>query len=218
MEIKYLYEDVWRGISYRGKPLTYPSENAVLENMTGELPATAWADIEILDWLPEDDTQPVNYGFADTRFGRVLVANTRKGVCYIGLINGDDGAVLADFNKRFGHTLRTEERTDFQKQALDFLDGRRSGHITLHLRGTSYQTGIWRRLIRIPFGKVVSYATLAGDKDHSRAAGAANGRNPVFWIVPCHRAVKSDGSFDRYFWGEDIKKRLLAWELTNCNY
>jgi len=183
--------------------------------MIEELPETPWADIEILDWMPEDDKLVVEYSFANTPLGQVLAANTSKGICYLGRIENNPKKVLSDFNKRFRHTIRIEKQTPLQKQALDFLAGKRDEHIAFHLRGTAYQTEIWRRLIRIPFGKVISYATLCGISSHSRAAGTANGRNPIFWIVPCHRAVKSDGGFDRYFWGEDVKKELLTWEFSN---
>ena len=183
--------------------------------MIDKLPETPWADIEILDWLPEDDELTVEYCFADTPLGRVLAANTSKGVCYLGRIENNPEEVLSDFNKRFRQTDRIEKQTSLQKHVLDFLAGKRDQHIVFHLRGTAYQTFIWRRLIRIPLGKVISYTTLGGDASHSRAAGTANGRNPIFWIVPCHRAVKTDGGFDRYFWGENVKKELLAWEFSN---
>lgn len=189
-------------------------KEAVLSHMLVELAAAPWADIGILDWRPGDDELPVEYCFAGTLFGSVLVANTPKGVCYLGLAESTQEHVFKDFNSRFGYARRIEKQTPLQKQALDFLDGKTGGHITLHLRGTLYQTGIWKRLIRIPFGKVVSYATLGEGIRYSRAAGTANGRNPIFWIVPCHRAVKTGGGFDRYFWGENVKKRLLAWEFA----
>lgn len=187
----------------------------VLRHLIDKLPETPWVDIEILDWQPNDDKLPVEYSFADTSSGQVLVANTSKGICYLGLIEeGRTAEVLSDFNKRFRHTSCIEKETVLQKQALHFLDGRREEHLTFHLRGTPYQTEIWRRLTRIPSGKVISYSTLGGGAEHSRAAGTANGRNPIFRIIPCHRVVKTDGGFDRYFWGETVKKRLLAKEFA----
>ena len=212
---KYSFRDISTKITDPAGSREQLSRKAVLTRMIGELPEVPWADIEITGWLSEDDKLPVDYCFAGTPYGQVLVANTPKGVCYLGLAGGEGESLFSDFNRRFGHSLRTERQTSLQKQALDFLSGKRDGHIAFHLRGTPYQTEIWRRLIRIPYGKVVSYATLGGDVRNSRAAGTANGRNPVFWIIPCHRAVKSDGGFDRYFWGEEVKKRLLAWEFAN---
>lgn len=192
------------------------NKQTVLDHMIEELPQTPWTDIEILDWLPEDDKLPIEYGFAATHWGQVLAANTPKGVCYLGLVQGNRQAVWLDFKKRFGHAVCMEKQTSRQKQVLRFLDGVGDGRMLFHLRGTAYQMDIWRRLIRVPYGKVVSYATLGGGARYSRAAGTANGRNPVFLIIPCHRVVKTDGGFDRYFWGEDVKRRLLDREFTNA--
>ena len=185
----------------------------VRDHMIEELPSTPWADIEILNWLSGDDKLPVEYSFAETFFGQVLAANTPHGICYLSLVASNPETVRMDFNKRFGHAVRVERQTFLQKQTVRFLNGDRSEHIALHLRGTPYQIEIWQRLIRIPCGKVVSYATLGGGAAHARAAGTANGKNPVCWIVPCHRVVKTDGDFDRYFWGEAMKERLLTWEI-----
>ncbi len=208
------YQDIAAEMADPRKADACLNKQIVLDRMIGALPAAPWADVEILDWMPDDDRLAVEYSFADTPFGRVLVANTPLGVCYLGLAENGTGAVLADFHKRFGHAIRVEVQTPQQKQTLDFLAGKCDGRLTFHLRGTPHQTEIWRRLIRIPRGKVVSYATLGGGPQQARAAGTANGRNPIFWIVPCHRVVQTTGSFDRYFWGEDVKRRLLAWEFA----
>lgn len=192
-------------------------KKVVLSRMLQELPQTYWANVEILDWLPDDDKLPIEYSFYDSSFGRVLAANTSKGICYLGLEEDKPEYVLADFKKRFRHTNPIKIETPLQKQAIDFLDGKINELLQFHLRGTSYQTKIWRKLICIPYGKVISYATLGSSPQHSRAAGTANGRNPIFWIIPCHRAVKTTGAFDHYFWGEGVKKRLLAWEFANSS-
>ncbi|MCD8043800.1 MAG: methylated-DNA--[protein]-cysteine S-methyltransferase [Tannerellaceae bacterium] len=189
--------------------------SVILENMIGELPATPWVNIDILDWLPDDNNLQVQYARYDTPFGEAWIANTTKGICYLGIVDNDPDFVWRDFNKRFGYANPVEEKTPFQEIALNYLNGKIDKLLLFHLKGTPYQIEIWRKLIHIPFGKVISYATLAGSSNYARAAGTANGRNPVFWIVPCHRVVCSDGKFDRYAWGKNIKKRLLAWELPN---
>ena len=215
MKMKHSYKDISAEILAPDKALPYLHKAAILENMIEELPATPWADIDILDWLPGDNKLPVEYFRYDTPFGEAWIANTPKGICYLGIVDDDADYVAEDFTKRFGYANPIEIKTSIQKTALDYLNGKMDKQLLFHLKGTPYQTEIWRRLLRIPFGKVISYATLAGHKDHSRAAGTANGRNPIFWIVPCHRAVYTDGGFDRYSWGKDIKKRLLAWEFAN---
>ena len=158
---------------------------------------------------------PVFLSYFDSPFGEVLIANTPKGVYYLGVVNDQSGYVANDFEKRFGYAKPQKVETLLQRTARDYLNGKMDEPLAFHLKETSYQTEIWRRLLYIPFGKVITYATLAGCNDHSRAAWAANGKNPIFWIVPCHRMVYTNGKFDRYSWGKDIKTRLLAWEFVN---
>lgn len=194
---------------------SYLSKPVVLSRMIEDLPQTPWANIEILGWEIPDDKLPIEYYFYKTSFGEVLVANTPKGVCYLGLIERSYEDVFTDFKKRFRYANLIKTKTSLQKQVTGFLNEKTDEILQFHLKGTSFQTEIWKKLIRIPYGKVISYATLGGNARCSRAAGTANGRNPIFWIIPCHRAVKATGEFDRYFWGEDVKKRLLAWEFAN---
>ncbi len=191
------------------------SSEKILARMTYKLAETPWAEIKILDWLPEDDKLPIEFTFAETSFGRVLIANTSKGVCYMGPDIVGTMDVAQDFNKRFGYARCIERKSALQQQALEFMNRHADGSVILHLKGTPYQTEIWRKLLHIPFGNVLSYATLGGDKCYARAAGNATGRNPIFWIIPCHRVVNTSGRFDRYFWGGDIKNNLLAWEFAN---
>ena len=190
-------------------------EQKVLDHMIDLLPTTHWAEMEILSWLPEDNKLSVEFSFYDSSFGEVLIANTSKGVCYLGVVKEERRSVLSDFEERFGYAKVCKVETSLQKIALDYLNGVMNRPLSFHLKGTPYQTTIWRRLLRIPYGKVISYATLAENKKHARAAGTANGRNPIFYLVPCHRVVYTNGKFDRYFWGKDIKTRLLAWEFAN---
>lgn len=206
---------IYKDISAGHEKLSNLSKQTILGRMLPGLPDVRWADIGILEWLADDDKLPVEYSSHDTPFGEVLIASTPKGVCYLGVVNDESGYVYADFQKRFGYADPQPGESSFQRTALDYLNGKMDEHMALHLRGTPYQTGIWRRLLHIPSGKVITYATLAGHSAHARAAGAANGRNPVFYLVPCHRAVYSDGGSDRYSWGKDIKTRLLAWEFAN---
>ncbi|HEY4206460.1 MAG TPA: methylated-DNA--[protein]-cysteine S-methyltransferase, partial [Puia sp.] len=73
--------------------------------------------------------------------------------------------------------------------------------------------GIWAKLLRVPFGGLVTYSELGDGAKNARATGTAVGANPVSIIVPCHRAVRADGSYDGYYWGPEIKRKLLAYEV-----
>ena len=104
-------------------------------------------------------------------------------------------------------------------QLKDFFDGKRND-FTLPLRpaGTTFQIQVWNELQKIPFGKTISYKELAkrlGDEKKIRAAGTANGRNPIPIIIPCHRVIGSDGSLVGYGGGLDKKKWLLEFESGN---
>ncbi|MGN6148532.1 MAG: methylated-DNA--[protein]-cysteine S-methyltransferase [Rhizomicrobium sp.] len=160
----------------------------------------------------------IAYGFADCPFGRVLVMTTAKGVC--GLAFGDEGEderMLADMTSRwpradfFENTKQAEEIA----QAIFEHDGKTE--IGLHLLGTPFQIKVWEALLAIPEGKMTTYGTLAarlGDAKASRAVGTAVGRNPVSWLIPCHRVLGSDGALHGYHWSLVRKRSMLAMEAA----
>ena len=98
-----------------------------------------------------------------------------------------------------------------------FAGERRSFDVPVRLGGSAFQASVWRALVDIPFGETISYGELArrvGRPKAVRAAGSANGRNPVSLIVPCHRVIASDGTLGGYGWGLDRKRWLLAHEQS----
>lgn len=159
------------------------------------------------------ENEVIRYGFADTLIGRVLLADTSKGICFLGFACGDDAGALADMRGRFPGQRFEERTTAFQELAAGFCNGERWREIPLHLKGTPFQLDIWRKLVRIPEGSLTTYGSLTDDPKAAQAVGGAVGANPVSYIVPCHRVVRSDGSFHGYYWGPEIKKQLLAYEL-----
>lgn len=103
-----------------------------------------------------------------------------------------------------------------ERQIAEYLDGERKDFdLPLDPDGTEFQKRVWERLSRIPYGATKSYKEIAmelHDGNASRAVGAANGKNPLCIVVPCHRVISSDGSPGGYSGGPDLKKRLLALE------
>ena len=103
-----------------------------------------------------------------------------------------------------------------EKQLAQYFEGRRKTFdLPLLFEGTPFQTKIWQSLIKIPYGKTISYAELAaeaGNKKAARAAGNANNKNPILIVVPCHRVIAADGSLAGFACGTDKKKFLLALE------
>lgn len=135
-----------------------------------------------------------------------------------------DKALLALFSKKYFRAANDEliEKNNHhillkaEKQLEEYFIGKRKEFdLKLEMRGTVFQTKVWRQLQKIPYGKTISYgqqATLLGDIKKARAVGAANGRNPLLIIVPCHRVIGSSGALTGFGGGLDMKQNLLELE------
>lgn len=148
----------------------------------------------------------ISYSFNNTRFGRVLIASTEKGICYIAFAD-DESAALVELQQHFPDVILGSMQ---QENVFD-----ESVSLTLHLKGTPYQLAIWKKLLEIPEGTVVSYTELAGDVRYARAAGTAVAANPVAFLIPCHRVVKANGEIGNYHWGAERKAAIIQWERKN---
>ena len=159
----------------------------------------------------------IDYGFHDCAFGRVLVMTTQKGVC--GLAFGDEGEdarMMADMRARWPKALYRENQARTGRIAAQIFE-RGDGALPLHLIGTKWQIKVWQALLAIPPGKVSTYRDVAcgvGSEKASRAVGAAVGRNPISWLIPCHRVLASSGALTGYHWGVARKRAMLALEAA----
>lgn len=162
----------------------------------------------------------IRYSFAASPFGHVLVASTEKGVCFMAFVD-DDATALADMRSRFPKADFVEAVDDLQQAALRLFSGDAAPEsIRLHLRGTPFQLKVWEMLLRIPMGGVSTYGALAkgiGNPKASRAVGTAVGDNPVSFIIPCHRVIRSTGIFGQYHWGASRKTAMLGWESARAD-
>jgi len=153
-----------------------------------------------------------------TPLGTVLVAATPRGVCSIKL--GDDAAKLERLlGEEFSQAELAEEPSalkPFREKILSFLAGDQSlAKVPVDVRGTVFQRKVWEQLRRIPAGETRTYQEIAraiGAPAAVRAVGSACGANPVALLVPCHRAIRTDGGLGGYAWGLARKKRLLEIE------
>jgi len=166
-----------------------------------------------VNWEAGDDLETIQYAFHDTGIGRLLLANTPKGLCFLGFACKGDEEIKADFIRRFPGQPTIEEISGFQLSAVEYCNGNHELSLPLHMKGTAFQIGIWKQLVRIPEGRLSTYGSLSEDPGAAQAVGSAVGANPVSYIVPCHRIVKSDGNIQGYHWGTELKKQLLAYEL-----
>lgn len=165
-------------------------------------------------WNRGGEGVTIRWAVVDSRFGPMLVAATDKGICRLAF--GESGE---DLVRRFPKARLVPGDGTFLAlfeaviSAVEF-PGLGSA-IPLDVRGTAFQERVWQALREIPPGETRSYAQIAaatGNPGAVRAAGSANGSNPVAVLIPCHRVIRSDGSLGGYAWGEAIKRSLLEHE------
>lgn len=163
----------------------------------------------------------INAGFHETPFGEALVATTERGVVGLTFHEGNRRAALRDMAGRWpGATIEERPRLTGPVaarifKALEVRDPEGLVPLGLLVRGTNFQVKVWRALLQIPVGSVASYediATAIGSPKAVRAVGTAVGRNPVAFLIPCHRVIRTTGALGGYRWGLPRKRAMLAWE------
>lgn len=160
----------------------------------------------------------INYSFAETPFGEVLVASTEKGICYMAFVD-DETAAYNEMLRIFPKAIFRRMTDMIQQNALFIFsqDWSKLNQVKLHLKGTDFQLKVWESLLKIPMGKFTTYGKIAGHLNNpkaSRAVGSAVGDNPVAFLIPCHRVIQSTGSFGQYHWGSIRKTAMLGWEAS----
>ncbi len=164
----------------------------------------------------------INYSFAETPFGEILVAASSKGVCHMSFIKNKVEALNILQNK-FSKAKYIQKNDVIQQQALSIFiedDWNNLNEIKLHLKGTDFQLKVWETLLKIPSGQLVTYGDVASKINNSkacRAVGTAIGENPVAFLIPCHRVIRSSGEFGNYHWGETRKAAIIGWETARIS-
>lgn len=161
----------------------------------------------------------INYSFAESPFGKIIVASTTKGVCYMAF--ADEGPVVAlrHLVGKFPKANFNQFTDKLQQDALFVFsqDWSQLDQIKLHLRGTTFQIRVWETLLKIPMGQVTTYSRLAKEMKQptaSRAVGTAIGSNPVAFLIPCHRVIRASGVIGEYHWGNTRKTAIIGWEAA----
>ena len=158
----------------------------------------------------------INYSYAESPFGDMLVASTPKGICYMAFTDNEKEG-LNDLQNHFPNASFKQMVDRMQQNALFIFshDWRKLHQIKLHLKGTDFQLKVWETLLKIPLGKLSTYGSIAKKMNNSnaaRAVGTAIGSNPVAFLIPCHRVIQSTGNFGGYMWGETRKTAIIGWE------
>lgn len=163
----------------------------------------------------------INYSFAESPFGNLIVASTPKGVCYMAF-NDNDTNALRDLKQKFPNATFQRKLDLIQQNALFIFqnDWSKLPEIKLHLKGTDFQLKVWETLLKIPMGQLSTYGSIAeqiGNANASRAVGTAIGSNPVAFLIPCHRVIQSSGNIGGYMWGETRKTAIIGWESAKTD-
>lgn len=159
----------------------------------------------------------IRWGWFDSPFGPAIVMATAKGICGMGFADEVGAEVaLEDLVRRWPKAAFVEDPTAIRPM----VDAAFGGQATsLHLIGAPFQIKVWEALLAIPSGHVTTYADIAGAIGHPmahRAVGTAVGRNPISFLIPCHRALRRDGGLGGYHWGLPRKRAMLAWEAARA--
>lgn len=157
---------------------------------------------------------PAEYGFAETPFGSCFIAATPLGVCRLCFADGARDEVLASFRAEW----QAEHYVQNDEMAAAVVRQVFSGGIAplrLHLRGTSFRMKVWKALLEIPSGNILTYSDLSSIVYHEkavRAVASAVAGNPVGLIIPCHRVIRKEGAVGEYRWKSERKACILGWE------
>ncbi|GAA3089998.1 bifunctional helix-turn-helix domain-containing protein/methylated-DNA--[protein]-cysteine S-methyltransferase [Rhizobium viscosum] len=175
------------------------------------------------EWKAKGGGLTIRYGFHTCPFGTALVMVTDRGLAGLAFSDsGDEKACLEDMTCRWPNAEYVEDRqatAPFAERI--FQPGRWTSDQPLRvvLIGTDFQVSVWQSLLKIPFGKAVTYSDIAKDIGRPtamRAVGAAVGANPISFVVPCHRALGKNGALTGYHWGLTRKRAMLGWESAHA--
>ncbi|MBM9498835.1 methylated-DNA--[protein]-cysteine S-methyltransferase [Leptospira sp. 201903071] len=164
----------------------------------------------------------IRYSFQKGIFGEYLVASTEKGICNLFFYDIPKEEILSELREQWSQAKLIQKTDENQERVVRFFDNtlNQKEKIKLHLKGTDFQIKVWESLLKIPEGKLSSYSSVAGSIDQenaSRAVGSAIGKNPIGYLIPCHRVIKSTGGIGEYRWGSERKMAMIGWEVSKSN-
>jgi AraC family transcriptional regulator, regulatory protein of adaptative response / methylated-DNA-[protein]-cysteine methyltransferase len=161
----------------------------------------------------------LTYGFHDSPFGRALVMVTSEGLAGLAFADeGGEASALADMTQRWPEAQYTENPAATAATARRIFEPSnwtQGEPLRVVFIGTDFEIRVWETLTRIPFGKATTYSDIAahlGKPNAARAVGTAVGKNPVSFVVPCHRVLGKSGGLCGYHWGLTRKRAILGWE------
>ncbi|EQA52367.1 bifunctional helix-turn-helix domain-containing protein/methylated-DNA--[protein]-cysteine S-methyltransferase [Leptospira kmetyi] len=164
----------------------------------------------------------IRYSFRKSNFGDYVIASTEKGICNLFFYDIPQERIVSELKEQWNQAELVFQSDENQERVVKFFDqtSTQKEKIKLHLKGTDFQIKVWEALLKIPEGRLSSYSDIAdsiGQESASRAVGSAIGKNPIGYLIPCHRVIKSTGGIGEYRWGSERKRAMIGWEASQTN-
>lgn len=179
-----------------------------------------WEAMSPGDYARGGEGLTIFWGWFESPFGPALVMGTDRGLCGMAFAaeTGEEAAMV-DLTGRWPRADFVEDPMMLRPWVLSAFGASpgQNADTRLYLIGAPFQIKVWEALLRIPTGHVTTYGEIAGAIGHAkavRAVGTAVGRNPISWLIPCHRALRKSGGLGGYHWGLPVKRAMLAWEAA----
>jgi AraC family transcriptional regulator, regulatory protein of adaptative response / methylated-DNA-[protein]-cysteine methyltransferase len=171
------------------------------------------------EWKTGGEGLTVRYGFHPSPFGRALVMATERGLAGLAFADpGEEQAALTDMKERWTRATYVEDTNgtaNIARRIFEPSQWRNDQPLRIVMIGTDFEVRVWETLLRIPMGNVSTYSDIArklGNPKASRAVGTAVGKNPLSFVIPCHRVLGKSGDITGYHWGLTRKRAMLGWE------
>ncbi|PKP20683.1 MAG: hypothetical protein CVU02_02100 [Bacteroidetes bacterium HGW-Bacteroidetes-19] len=160
----------------------------------------------------------ISFSIHSSKIGKLIIASTSKGICYVGYLEkGLTSVQQLQMRFPFSKIKNKKNKIHLLFKEVFKKDWNDMTKIPLHLKGTEFQCKVWEALLEIPYGTITTYSNIAekvGRPKAQRAVGTAIGKNPILFLIPCHRVVAANGKLGGFYWGIDKKVMLLNRE---CN-
>jgi AraC family transcriptional regulator, regulatory protein of adaptative response / methylated-DNA-[protein]-cysteine methyltransferase len=171
------------------------------------------------EWKAGGEGLTVRFGFHPSPFGQALVMATARGLAGLAFADaGEEKSTLAEMKRRWPKAAYVEDvagTAPIAQRIFDRSRWRQDQPLRVVLIGTDWEVRVWETLLKIPLGNLATYSAIAGKvctPNAARAVGAAVGKNPVAFVVPCHRVIGKAGELTGYHWGITRKQAMLGWE------
>jgi len=162
----------------------------------------------------------ISYSFFSSPFGKIITASMSEGICYVGFALSRENA-LSELRDRFPNGIIRPHKNKQHEHVKKLFAGNweKGEKLMLYVKGTEFQIKVWEALLKIPTGKLSTYGKIAksvGSPNAQRAVGTAIGRNPILYIIPCHRVITQSGKMGGFYWG--VKKKIELLNVENAGY